>query len=61
MAKAHSDFKSTQGYIGLVGETWTERMEERLWGVTEAAGYKNPVQTPLSSATAGNDEDEETA
>jgi hypothetical protein len=36
-------------------------MEERLWGVTEAAGYKNPVQTPLSSATAGNDEDEGSA
>jgi hypothetical protein len=31
----HSDFKTTQGYIGLAGETFREeadRLEHRLWG-----------------------------
>jgi integrase len=38
MARAgHSDFKTTQGYIDLAGETFREeadRLEERLWGVS---------------------------
>jgi len=31
----HSDYKTTQGYIDLAGETFREeadRLEQRLWG-----------------------------
>jgi hypothetical protein len=53
----------TQGYIGLVGRRAapTERLEERLWDVTQAVGYKNPVQAPAFVADSGNDEDEDLA
>jgi hypothetical protein len=38
MARAgHSDFKTTQGYIDLAGETFraeASRLEERLWAPT---------------------------
>ena len=46
MARAgHSDFKTTQGYIDLAGETFREeadRLERRLWG---ASGTRNRYQT----------------
>jgi integrase len=65
MARAgHSDFKTTQGYIDLAGETFradAERLEERLRGVTEPVGYKSPVQTPALVADNGDDEDEGSA
>lgn len=50
MARAgHSDFKTTQGYIDLAGETFrdeAERLERRLWGGT---GTKNRYQIDESS------------
>jgi integrase len=45
----HSDFKTTQGYIELAGETFraeASRLEERLWGPT---GTKNRYQEAESS------------
>jgi integrase len=47
MARAgHSDFKTTQLYIDLAGETFraeAELLEQRLFG---AEGYQNPVPNP---------------
>ncbi len=45
MARAgHSDFKTTQGYIDLAGETFrneADLLERRLWGETGTKfGYK---------------------
>jgi integrase len=62
MARAgHSDFKTTQGYIDLAGETFREeaqRLERRLWGgeetVAESAGYKIEVQDRPLVASRGD-------
>jgi len=49
MARAgHSDFKTTQGYIDLAGETFREeadRLERRLWGEpVQKTGTKLPIR-----------------
>lgn len=49
MARAgHSDFKTTQGYIDLAGETFREeadRLERRLWGASvQSSGTKPPPE-----------------
>jgi integrase len=55
MARAgHSDFKTTQAYIDLAGETFrveAERLERRLWGPDQ---YQIPVPNPDSVAKAAN-------
>ncbi len=55
MARAgHSDFKTTQVYIDLAGETFraeAERLERRLWGPDQ---YQIPVPNPESVAKAAN-------
>jgi hypothetical protein len=55
MARAgHSDFKTTQAYIDLAGETFrteAERLERRLWGPDQ---YQIPVPNPESVAKAAN-------
>lgn len=55
MARAgHSDFKTTQGYIDLAGETFrteAERLERRLWGsgaLTGQAEATEPERSPSS-------------
>lgn len=56
MARAgHSDFKTTQGYIDLAGETFraeAELLEQRLFGVD---GYQNPVPTPAPVVASENE------
>lgn len=56
MARAgHSDFKTTQGYIDLAGETFraeAELLEQRLFG---ADRYQNSVPTPEFVAEAENE------
>ncbi|HLM33696.1 MAG TPA: site-specific integrase, partial [Gaiellaceae bacterium] len=51
MARAgHSDFKTTQGYIDLAGETFRAEaglLEDQLFG---ANGYQKPVPTPARVA-----------
>ncbi len=53
MARAgHSDFKTTQGYIDLAGETFREeadRLERRLWGDSST---KNRYQVASDEAEA---------
>jgi integrase-like protein len=55
MARAgHSDFKTTQAYIDLAGETFREeadRLERRLWGSDR---YQIPVPNRASVANAAN-------
>jgi hypothetical protein len=55
MARAgHSDFKTTQAYIDLAGETFrveAERLERRLWGADQ---YQIPGPNPGSVAKATN-------
>jgi hypothetical protein len=51
MARAgHSEFKTTQGYIDLAGETFREeadRLEERLWGDSSTkTGTKSTLTRP---------------
>jgi integrase len=56
MARAgHADFKTTQAYIDLAGETFraeAERLERRLWGPDQ---YQIPVPNPASVAKTAND------
>jgi len=57
MARAgHSDFKTTQGYIDLAGETFREeadRLERRLWGETGTKnGYKFADPSPVEATTS---------
>ena len=57
MARAgHSDFKTTQGYIDLAGETFREeadRLERRLWGETGTKnGYKVADPSPVEATTS---------
>jgi hypothetical protein len=56
MARAgHSDFKTTQGYIDLAGETFRAEaglLEQRLFG---ADRYQEPVPTPVTVAEAENE------
>jgi hypothetical protein len=46
----HSDFKTTQGYIDLAGETFREeadRLERRLWGTSvQSSGTTRLLRTP---------------
>jgi hypothetical protein len=53
MARAgHSDFKTTQGYIDLAGETFREEadlLEERLYGSTGTTN-RCKVTEPLPAA-----------
>ena len=53
MARAgHSDFKTTQGYIDLAGETFREeadRLERRLWG---GSSTKNRYQVESDETEA---------
>jgi integrase len=55
MARAgHSDFKTTQTYIDLAGETFreeAERLEKRLWGSDQ---YQIPVPNRASVANEAN-------
>jgi integrase len=40
----HSDFKTTQAYIDLAGETFrpeAEMLEQRLWGPVQKSGTKS--------------------
>jgi hypothetical protein len=57
MASAgHSDFKTTQDYIDLAGETFCEeadRLEQRLWGVSGAKKrYQVASPSPAKEAAA---------
>lgn len=48
----HSDFKTTQGYIDLAGETFREeadRLERRLWG---GSSTKNRYQVAADETEA---------
>lgn len=53
MARAgHSDYKTTQGYIDLAGETFREeadRLEQRLWG---GSSTKNRCQVESDESEA---------
>ncbi len=56
MARAgHSDFKTTQGYIDLAGETFREeadRLERRLWGETGTKNRYNVAEpSPVEATT----------
>jgi hypothetical protein len=55
MARAgHSDYKTTQLYIDLAGQTFrseAEIAEQRLLGAVQ---YKKPVETPTIVTGAGN-------
>ena len=56
MARAgHSDFKTTQGYIDLAGETFRAEaglLEQRQFGANR---YQKPVPTPVGVAEAENE------
>jgi integrase len=57
----HTDFKTTQIYIDLAGQTFREEAElaeQRLLG---AIRYKKPVQTGAAVVESENEEGEETA
>ena len=59
MARAgHSDFKTTQGYIDLAGETFrveAELLEQRLFGAEAEASHSlsTPRNTPRRKVSAG--------
>lgn len=51
----HSNFKTTQGYIALAGETFRAEvglLEQRLFG---SDGYQNGVPIPVSGDEAENE------
>ena len=56
MAKAgHSDFKTTQGYIDLAGETFREEeelLEARLFGQKLGRGVAAPSPQPTTESPA---------
>ncbi len=56
MARAgHSDFKTTQGYIDLAGETFrkeADRLEHRLWGDPSTKNRYNGADSSPFQETA---------
>ena len=62
MARAgHSDFKTTQGYIDLAGETFraeASRLEERLWGSTSTKfRYQDGGSSPVEATKTADVQD----